>query len=82
MTPQRIRRRLAKVSSLIDRGVFARSAKKSRVFARKAANTLKKAIVLTDAATVQGKLSGDCGDAMSGILSEAERRAEGLAATL
>ena len=80
--PRRIQRRLAKASSLIDRGAFASSAKKSREFARKAAKTLKKAIVLTDAATTQGKLSGDCGSAMSGILLEAEQRAQELASAL
>ena len=67
---------------MIDRGAFVRSAKKSREFARKAAKTLKKVIVLTDAATVRGKLSGDCGSAMSDILLEAEQRAEELASAL
>jgi hypothetical protein len=80
--PNPIRRQLARVSSLIDRGAFARSAKKSRGFARKAAKTLKKVIVLIDAATVRGKLSGDCGSAMSDILLEAEQRAEELASAL
>jgi hypothetical protein len=66
--------------SLIDRGAAVSSPRRARAFVRKAAKTLKRAAGLAVAAAARGKLSSTCGSALSGILFEAERRAEELAA--
>ena len=67
---------------LVDHGAGARNGKKAKVFARKASTTLKKAVLLTATATAKGKLAVRCGDVLGGVLQEAQRRAEQLAASL
>ena len=56
--------------------------KKLRILMRKAAKTLKKAANLAATVVTKGKLSTACGDPLTGILREAERRAEQLAVSL
>ena len=77
--PRAVQHRITQVTRLVDHGAGAIKRKKASTFARKASKTLKKAVRLAVTATAKGQLSVLCGDALSGVLQEAERRAEQLA---
>src|SRR2546426_4363964 len=77
--PHPVQRRL---TNLIDRGAGTNNPKKARTLVRKAGKALKRAAALVTTAAAKGKLSTGCGDMLGGILREAQRRAEELAATL
>ena len=79
--PRPVRRRITQAMSLADHGAGASNGKKARTFARKASKTLQKAVTLAAAATAKAELSLLCGDALGGVLREAEHRAEQLAAS-
>ena len=72
---------ITQAMSLADHGAGASNGKKARTFARKASKTLQKAVTLAAAATAKAELSLLCGDALGGVLREAEHRAEQLAAS-
>jgi len=80
--PRAVRRHISQATSLADHGAGTSRAKKARSLARKTSKTLKKALTLAAAATAKGHLSTPCEDALGGVLQEAERRAQQLAASL